>query len=187
MSRQFLRVSLKIQQLAAFRLILILVANFVLLGSCQQKTAEIKADSSEIINSSTSPLNAQFQDLKGSTVTFAPKEKKWTVLHFWATWCKPCLAEFPELKKVLPQLQNDSTQFLIASDEDLERINTFEKRYETGLELVRLTQGSMADFEIYALPTTLVFDEEGNEVFRKAGQVEWKSVGSIEELITDNP
>jgi thiol-disulfide isomerase/thioredoxin len=187
MSSQFLRFSLKIQQQSTIRLLPVLFGFSVMLGSCQQKTAEVTAESSEIINSSTSPLSLQFQDLKGATVAFAPKEKKWTVLHFWATWCKPCLAEFPELKKVLPQLQNDSTQFLIASDEDLDRIDAFEKRYETGLELIRLTEGSMADFEIYALPTTLVFDGEGKEVFRKAGQLDWKSVGSIQELITNNP
>ena len=113
--------------------------------------------------------------------------KNWKVLHFWATWCKPCLAEFPELKEALPRLENDSTQILIASDESFEQIQKFQEKHQTGLELLRLKTGDISDFGIYALPTTIVIDPDGKEVFRKVGQVDWSAVSSISQLIKSNP
>jgi thiol-disulfide isomerase/thioredoxin len=128
-----------------------------------------------------------FETLTGDTIALTPLETQWTVLHFWATWCKPCLAEFPELSHSLPRLASESVQFFFASDEELAEIILFEKKYTTGLDLVRMKKGSLADFEIYALPTTIVLDREGKEVFRHAGQLRWGEFNSIEELIAQKP
>jgi thiol-disulfide isomerase/thioredoxin len=133
------------------------------------------------------PPTISFESLDGAEVAFAPTENQWTVLHFWATWCKPCLAEFPELKKALPKLDTDKVQFILASDEDLERIDAFQKKHQTGLELIRMKEGSLADFEIYALPTTIILDKEGKEVYRHAGQLKWAEVSSIDQLVTEKP
>jgi thiol-disulfide isomerase/thioredoxin len=134
-----------------------------------------------------SPLTFRFESLDSAEVAFAPKENQWTVLHFWATWCKPCLAEFPELKNALPRLDTDKVTFLLASDEDLDRIDAFQKKYNTGLDLIRMKEGSLADFEIYALPTTIILDKEGKEVYRHAGQLKWADVSSIDQLVAEQP
>ena len=166
-------------------LIGLLLAFFLFLGSCQSKNpSESKAATKE---PSSDRASARFQLVDGEEFGLQPETKKWTVLHFWATWCKPCLAEFPELKNALPNLQQDHTQFIFASEEDLEQIQAFESRHQTGLELSRFVQGTLADFEIYALPTTVVLDSDGKEVFRQVGLVEWKNVKSIEELIQSMP
>ncbi|MCM0041389.1 MAG: TlpA family protein disulfide reductase [Algoriphagus sp.] len=142
---------------------------------------------SEMTTASPVLTSLRFQQANGQEFGLQTENKKWTVLHFWATWCKPCLAEFPELKKALPNLQQANTQFILASEEDLEQIQAFESRHQTGLNLSRFVQGSLANFEIYALPTTLVLDAQGKEVFRQVGLVEWENVKSIEELIQSKP
>lgn len=141
----------------------------------------------EMTTASLELTSLRFQQANGEEFGLQTADKKWTVLHFWATWCKPCLAEFPELKEALPNLQQANTQFILASEEDLEQIQAFESRHQTGLNLSRFVQGSLADFEIYALPTTLVLDAQGKEVFRQVGIVEWKNLKSIEELIQSKP
>ena len=169
-------------------LLWLLLAFFLFLGSCQSKNpSETTASTEEHSASSSHRASARFQLANGEEFGLQPETKKWTVLHFWATWCKPCLAEFPELKNALPNLQQDHTQFIFASEEDLEQIQAFESRHQTGLELSRFVQGTLADFEIYALPTTVVLDSDGKEVFRQVGLVEWKNVKSIEELIQSMP
>lgn len=171
-----------------FRLGLILSLSQAFLVSCQSKTGETKqAMESSIEDSPELEKTYAFQKLTGDEFLVNPSEKELTVIHFWATWCKPCLEEFPELKKALPKLENESIQFLIASDEDLDRIIYYQEKYNTGLELIRMSKGSMADFEIYALPTTVILDNKGMEVYRKAGMVDWKSFASIEELIATKP
>lgn len=160
----------------------------ILLGSCQTKTTEV----SEVENSEFSHLEkgikkTQFQYLNGSSSLLFSPEKKWTVIHFWATWCKPCLEEFPELKKALPRLENDSTQFFIATDEELDQIRAYQQNHMTGLELVRLEGSSLSDFEIYALPTTIILDHQGQEVYRKVGMMDWQEITSIPQLLLEKP
>lgn len=167
---------------------LILSLVFAILLSCQSKTGENnQAIESSIEDSYELSKTFTFQDLTGDEFLFQPSDKKITVIHFWATWCKPCLEEFPELRKALPKLENDSTQFLIASDEDLDRIKSYQEKHKTGLDLIRMTKGSMADFELYALPTTIILDNQGKEVYRKAGMIYWNSFSSIQDLIADKP
>jgi thiol-disulfide isomerase/thioredoxin len=161
-----------------------LILLVVLCLSCQSRQKETLA--SENASNSVSGKDRRsisFETLAGDPIVLTPKANKWTVLHFWATWCKPCLSEFPEIKKALPGLQSDQIQFLFISDEELDQIDAFQKKYSTGLELIRMKEGSLADFEIYALPTTIVLDREGNEVFRHAGQLHWAEFDSIEELL----
>lgn len=131
--------------------------------------------------------DARFQRLDGSEFGLAPEPKAYTVLHFWATWCKPCLAEFPELKAALPRLQSDSVAFFLATEEDLDQIRAFEEKRNFGLEFLHLKKASLADFEVHALPTTLVIDRQGKVVYRHMGQLNWQNVTSIEDLISQQP
>jgi thiol-disulfide isomerase/thioredoxin len=126
----------------------------------------------------------RFQRMDGTEFGLAPEQKSYTVLHFWATWCKPCLAEFPELKAALPRLQSDSVAFFLATEEELDQIRAFEEKRNFGLEFLHLKEATLADFEVHALPTTLVLDSTGKVVYRHSGQLNWQDVTSIEDLIS---
>ena len=157
----------------------------VLLLACQSKAPAENVTEAEITPFALS--DAQFQRLDGSEFGVAAEQKTYTVLHFWATWCKPCLAEFPELKNALPRLQSDSVAFFLATEEDLDQIRTFEEKRNFGLEFLHLKKGALADFEVHALPTTLVIDRQGKVVYRHMGQLNWQDVTSIEDLISQQP
>ncbi len=129
----------------------------------------------------------RFQRMDGTEFGLLPEQKTYTVLHFWATWCKPCLAEFPELKAALPRLQSDRTAFLFATEEELDQIRAFEGKRNFGLDFLQLKEATLADFEVHALPTTLVLDSTGKVVYRHMGQLNWQDVTSIENLIAQKP
>lgn len=40
------------------------------------------------------------------------------LVHAWATWCQPCLVEFPELVKVYNQFHPDGLELLLVSADD---------------------------------------------------------------------
>ncbi|MFU8798188.1 MAG: TlpA family protein disulfide reductase [Gammaproteobacteria bacterium] len=40
-----------------------------------------------------------YQDLQGRTVDLVALRGKWVVINYWASWCKPCFTEIPELNK----------------------------------------------------------------------------------------
>lgn len=160
----------------------------IFFGSCQPQTNQAKeVKVAETDHSEQGIKETQFQYLNGSSTPLFSSEKKWTVIHFWATWCKPCLKEFPEMKKALPRLENDSTQFFLATDEELDQIRSYQENHQTGLELVRLEGSSLSDFEIYALPTTIILDPLGQEVYRKVGMIDWQAITSIPQFLLEKP
>ena len=133
--------------------------------------------------------NVNVKTLTGENFVFNKLENggKPMVVDFWATWCKPCLAEFPELKAALPRLQSDSVAFFLATEEDLDQIRAFEEKRNFGLEFLHLKEATLADFEVHALPTTLVLDSTGKVVYRHMGQLNWQEITSIEDLISQKP
>lgn len=155
------------------------------LGACQSKAPAENVTTAEATPFTMS--DARFQRLDGSEFGLAPEQNTYTVLHFWATWCKPCLAEFPELKVALPRLQSESVAFFLATEEDLDQIRTFEEKRNFGLEFLHLKKGTLADFEVHALPTTLIIDRQGKVVYRHMGQLNWQEIPSIEDLISQQP
>ena len=164
---------------------LIILFLFILVASCQSKAPAENVTTAEATPFAMSDV--RFQRLDGTEFGLAPEQKAYTVLHFWATWCKPCLAEFPELKAALPRLQSDSVAFFLATEEDMDQIRAFEEKRTFGLDFLQLKKGTLADFEVHALPTTLVLDNTGKVVYRHMGQLNWQEVPSIEDLIFQKP
>jgi thiol-disulfide isomerase/thioredoxin len=158
----------------------------LLFSACRPKSSSDTSNLAQETSGKTK-LEVRFQAMDGAEISFSPEKKKWTVLHFWATWCKPCLEEFPKMKEALPKLESDSVQFILATEETLDQVRAFEERYKTGLDLMRMSQGDLADFEIYALPTTLIYDQQGEVVYTKAGLLDWDSLNTLEELWTKAP
>ena len=157
----------------------------ILLVSCQSKAPA--ESSSNAVADPFSLAEVRFQRIDGTEFGLSAEKKTYTVLHFWATWCKPCLAEFPELKNALPRLQGDSVAFFLATEEELDQIRAFEEKRNFGLEFLHLKEATLADFEVHALPTTLVLDRQGKVVYRHMGQLNWQDVTSIEDLISQKP
>jgi len=48
-----------------------------------------------------------FVDLDGETVPISRFEGKVVLIDFWETWCKPCLASFPTMQKLMEDYPDD--------------------------------------------------------------------------------
>jgi peroxiredoxin len=57
-------------------------------------------------------LQVESLDGKGS-VRLEDFRGKYVLLHFWATWCRPCLAETPHLKQVAEAFSKDPRLVMI--------------------------------------------------------------------------
>ncbi len=118
-------------------------------------------------------------DLEGQSINLSQLSGKRIFVNFWATWCKPCLAEMPSISAVADSLKNSGVVFLAASDEKAERVKTFAERNTYSFQIVS-TKADISQFEIFALPATFIFDEKGKLVFRETGARQWDSPESIQ-------
>jgi len=135
------------------------------------------------------PVGAQakgftFVDSSGKKLTLANFKGKWVLINFWATWCPPCLKEIPDLVS-LYESRKDVMVIGVAMDyRDPKTVLKYVKSMSISYPVVlgdkkaaaQIGPGSM-------LPTTYVFDPEGNPAVYKVGLV---SRESLEEFMREN-
>jgi thiol-disulfide isomerase/thioredoxin len=121
--------------------------------------------------------SAPFADAQGQDVSLADFEGKPLLLNIWATWCAPCKAEMPTLDALVASEKGRMN--VIAVSQDLEgRAPVVAFFKETAVKnLVPYTDADNALLTAFnnaiALPTTILYDSDGKEVWRVAGGVEW--------------
>ena len=63
--------------------------------------------------------NVEAQDIPKWKISdleaYIKNSNKPTVVNFWATFCKPCIAEIPHFQKLVRQYEKDSVQLLLVS------------------------------------------------------------------------
>ncbi|HEX8365475.1 MAG TPA: TlpA disulfide reductase family protein [Allosphingosinicella sp.] len=118
-----------------------------------------------------------FEDGEGQPATLADFRGRPLLVNFWATWCPPCVREMPSLDRLAAQQGRNGVQ-VIAISQDLDgrqKVADFfaERRLA---ELEPYLDGDMAfmtALRIETLPTTILYDAAGREVWRMTGMAEW--------------
>jgi len=120
----------------------------------------------------------QLRNLDGSEIDVSSFAGKRVFVNFWATWCKPCLAEMPSIDRAATMLAGENVVMLAASDEKPERIRKFSEKNPYSFTIIA-TESDLALLEIFALPATFIFDGQGKLVYRETGARDWASPESI--------
>lgn len=119
-----------------------------------------------------------FQDPEGEPASLADFRGRPVLLNLWATWCAPCVAEMPTLDNVAEH-EADRLHVLTVS-QDLDgraKVEAFfakqgYRNLETWLDpQMALMTGLKAD----TLPTTILYDAKGRELWRVIGMEDWES------------
>jgi len=66
-------------------------------------------------------------DAGGQPQTLGPRMAPVTLVHFWATWCPPCLTEIPALDRLMDDFANqrDFQVLMVAVQDDIDKVETF--------------------------------------------------------------
>ena len=137
--------------------------------------------SCNVTNNQTEESFSILSDLEGKSFDLNLYEGNVIILNIWATWCKPCIAEFESLEKVKEKFKNKNIKIVAVSNEDLKLINSFLDKRNFDLEFIKLN-GDLSYFNAYSLPTTVVFDKNGDESFRLTGGVDFNTNNFIEKI-----
>ncbi|MEL6530790.1 MAG: TlpA disulfide reductase family protein [Pseudomonadota bacterium] len=127
-----------------------------------------------------------FQDPDGQSLSFAELKGTPILLNLWATWCAPCRVEMPLLDELAGVMGDDLKVLTISQDiRGAEVVAPFfaENSFENLEPWLDPNADLAAQFAQGGLmPTTILFDAEGKEVFRVAGDYEWNSEDAIAEI-----
>jgi thiol-disulfide isomerase/thioredoxin len=108
--------------------------------------------------------------LSGGDVRLADYQGKVVVTNFWATWCGPCRVEMPQLERVMEKYKDDKDVVFLAinTDDDRNYVEPYIKGQKIKLPVVYANYLD-AEFRITSIPTTMIFDRQGQVAFRQAG------------------
>lgn len=128
---------------------------------------------------------ARFLKADGSKISLADFKGKPVLLNLWATWCVPCITEMPQLDTLAGQ-QEDLQVVTVSQDGDEDGMKKaedfFARKKFKNLKLYLDPDMALMDvFSAQSLPTTVLFDKDGKEVWRVIGPEEWtgKKAGGL--------
>jgi thiol-disulfide isomerase/thioredoxin len=119
-----------------------------------------------------------FEDPKGAPATLADFRGGPVLVNLWATWCAPCIAEMPTLDTLAAREADRLRVLTISQDLDGRRKVEafFAKQGYRNLETWLDPQMAlMTELKADTLPTTILYDSQGREVWRVVGMEDWES------------
>jgi len=112
-------------------------------------------------------------DLGGDTVRLSDYRGQWVVVNYWATWCKPCRKEIPDLSALDQRREDVQVLGLAFEDTDPAELRQFLEAYPASYPI--LTVDVYAPPEALgaprALPTTFLVDPSGTRAETWLGPV----------------
>jgi len=116
-----------------------------------------------------------FKDANKKTINLADYKGKLLILNFWATWCAPCREEMPSLDLLQSddRLNNLMIFPINIGQEDLLKSKIFFKELNIqNLDIYFDSEITLAKkFSLRGIPTTILFNKEGQEFARIIGSI----------------
>ena len=118
-----------------------------------------------------------FNDPEGKPVKLADFVGKPVLVNLWASWCAPCVKELPTLDrlaqtgniKVLAVSQDSGPHASVVAFLQAHRIATLDAYQDSNMGL----SGALGPDAV--LPTSILYDANGKEVWRYVGDLDWTS------------
>ena len=119
--------------------------------------------------------NILFEDPAGEPATIADFQGKPVLVNLWATWCGPCVVEMPSLDALAAR---DPGIHVLALSQDMngqEKVDAFfaERKFAKLEPYIDAELSMMSALKVDTLPTTILYDAKGREIWRMTGREDW--------------
>jgi peroxiredoxin len=128
-------------------------------------------------------------DKAGKKTDLAKQKGKIFIVHFWATWCPPCVEEIPALSRFWDKYRTreDVELYAVSVDKDWKTIDDFMAKNPSTIPLFHDPGAATAKrFGTTQYPETYIINDKGRVLFRVQGAVDWSNAdvrARIEQLI----
>ena len=119
------------------------------------------------------PVDISFKSLDGRVVDITKLKGKVVLIDFWATWCGPCVAELPNVKKTYAKFHEKGFEIIgISLDQSRDKLSKFVEKEKMPWPQHFDGQGwknkYAVKYGIQGIPAMWLIDKNGNLVDMKA-------------------
>lgn len=131
-------------------------------------------------NANSAPLPAiVYNNENGAEQWLDAKMNKLTALHFWATWCKPCIEELPQVNAAQKKYaaQGFKVVALSLDGKNTEKVKKFyhDNKIDNLEVFLDSDMSAFQKLKIHGLPTTIFINSKGEEIYRFEKPLGWES------------
>lgn len=154
---------------------LTLLITGLLLAGCDNSMKPRTSNSFEEQNQKNrlagTPLpSMQLVTVKNEPFDLASLKGKKVLVNLWASWCAPCREEMPSLEALYKTMDpGKATMVLLNVDKDRKKGVEFALKNNIQVPVFYTDQALPAVFEVSGIPTTFIFNENGELVDRIEG------------------
>ncbi|WP_207264098.1 TlpA disulfide reductase family protein [Desulfovibrio sp. Huiquan2017] len=102
-----------------------------------------------------------------------------TMLFFWATWCPSCKQQIPELAELQKTRGDGINVIALSVDENEDALKRYLDKHPLGVPVYWGDQALARKFRVEAIPTLVIFDKNGKQIFAQAGVFPGSMLGAM--------
>lgn len=135
--------------------------------------------------------DVNYIDTVGTAYTPQSLANKVVIVNFWATWCKPCEKEIPDLSKVYDEYKDRGLVILgvLTNDHpDNQQLLNFQSDHLMSYPVIRDTPEILSSYgNPQNLPTTYIYDRRGKRVHSHVGLLRAEQLAKIIDPLLAQP
>jgi thiol-disulfide isomerase/thioredoxin len=119
-------------------------------------------------------IDFKLKDLNNRSKSFSElKGEKFTILDFWATWCKPCLLAIPKLNEIYDTYSDKGIEIIginTDSPRNSAKVRPFVKSYKIKYPILRDPNNEVTgELNVTAFPTLYIINSKNEIVYTHIG------------------
>lgn len=132
----------------------------------------------EPVSNINSLAGSSFTDIKGQKFDVQSDEVIY-IVHFWASWCAPCVHEFPQLIDLSNQMNGKVVIMAISGDSNQQEIDVFLKSFPEALTAKNFNviwdsdKQFLKRWSVNKLPESYIYNQDKKMVKRISGAIDW--------------
>lgn len=141
----------------------------------------------------TGAENFKFTDIYGESYELYDFKDKIVIINFWASWCDPCIKEFPSMINLLEKFPKDVMIIAFSMDYTRDDIDSFLKAFQVPKDQFIVVWDEdktySKSFKVEALPESYIIGKDQKLIRKIAGAEEWDTPDAIlffQSFLNDN-
>jgi peroxiredoxin len=126
----------------------------------------------------------ELKTLAGETVKMSQFKGKVLIINFWASWCNPCVQEFPSMLKLVEQFKGDLVVLAVSEDEEQVDIESFSKAFKLPQANFHVVwdkdKAIMGKYGVEKIPESFLVGKDGKLIRKVLGIEDWATPSAID-------